>query len=261
MTVPFVGGSYPLKRKKADTQRTVNLYVANVESGQGKSKQFLKSIPGLTEFSPVPIVPVPDGFNPDPSVFDSARWVLSVGNTRATVPPGSGTLTHTRSINGRADKRYFEAVTSANNGLGEDALVGLMNQYFPYSTRLGDLYINAGGEGVDPLAHSCSYNISGQVQKDAVLLDTIDAYAVDTVVMIAFDGVTGHVWFGNNGVWDGSPGAGTGWNVALTAGGTYYVGVGLDNNGSASNLVDWQGHFITDDLTYPAPAGFLGWDD
>jgi uncharacterized repeat protein (TIGR01451 family) len=49
--IPFVGGSYQLKRKKADTQRVINLLVTNVESGSGKSKQFLKSIPGLTVFT------------------------------------------------------------------------------------------------------------------------------------------------------------------------------------------------------------------
>jgi uncharacterized repeat protein (TIGR01451 family) len=49
--IPFVGGSYQLKRKKADTQRSINLLVTNVESGSGKSKQFLKSIPGLVPFS------------------------------------------------------------------------------------------------------------------------------------------------------------------------------------------------------------------
>lgn len=51
MNVPFVGGSYPLKRKKADTQQTVNMIVCNVESGSGKARKFLKSVAGLTRFS------------------------------------------------------------------------------------------------------------------------------------------------------------------------------------------------------------------
>ncbi len=54
--VQFVGGSHELRRKKADTQRSVNLFVADVESGAGKSAQYLKAIPGLRVFSAVPPV-------------------------------------------------------------------------------------------------------------------------------------------------------------------------------------------------------------
>lgn len=49
--VPFVGPSYELKRRKADTQRSINLMPTRVESGSGKSKQFLAPYPGLSAFS------------------------------------------------------------------------------------------------------------------------------------------------------------------------------------------------------------------
>lgn len=50
MAIPFVGGSYELKRKKADTQRSINLMPTPVESGSGKSGMYLAPVPGLTVF-------------------------------------------------------------------------------------------------------------------------------------------------------------------------------------------------------------------
>lgn len=48
MPVPFVGPSYQLANRRADVQRTVNMYPVRVESGTGKSGVYLKSVPGLT---------------------------------------------------------------------------------------------------------------------------------------------------------------------------------------------------------------------
>lgn len=59
--IPFVGGSYELRRKKADAQRAINLFPTRVESGSGKSPMYLASVPGLLVFSqepPVCLVPV-----------------------------------------------------------------------------------------------------------------------------------------------------------------------------------------------------------
>ena len=58
--IPFVGGSYELRRKKADTQRAINLFPTRVESGSGKSPMYLASVPGLAVFSgEPPLCPVP----------------------------------------------------------------------------------------------------------------------------------------------------------------------------------------------------------
>lgn len=57
--IPFVGGSYELKRKKADVQRTINMCPTPIESGTGKAKIFLQSIPGLRQFGETPPVPPP----------------------------------------------------------------------------------------------------------------------------------------------------------------------------------------------------------
>lgn len=45
--IPFVGPSYHLDLPKVDAQRSINLYPSVVESGNGKSRMILRSIPGL----------------------------------------------------------------------------------------------------------------------------------------------------------------------------------------------------------------------
>lgn len=49
--IQIVGGSYNLRCRKADVQRSVNLFPAIVESGNGKAPAILQSIPGLTLFA------------------------------------------------------------------------------------------------------------------------------------------------------------------------------------------------------------------
>lgn len=47
MPIPFVGESDLLSARKADAQRTINMYPVNTESGSGKSAVYLQAIPGL----------------------------------------------------------------------------------------------------------------------------------------------------------------------------------------------------------------------
>lgn len=49
--IKIVGGSYLLNCRKADCQRSINVFPSVVESGSGKSPAILKSIPGLVQFS------------------------------------------------------------------------------------------------------------------------------------------------------------------------------------------------------------------
>lgn len=53
MPVPFVGPSYTLATRRADVQRTVNMYLRATESGSGKPRTqfYLEQVPGLTLFS------------------------------------------------------------------------------------------------------------------------------------------------------------------------------------------------------------------
>lgn len=49
MKIPFVGGSYNLRTRRADVQRSVNLFPTAVESTPGKAE--LRSVPGLVQFA------------------------------------------------------------------------------------------------------------------------------------------------------------------------------------------------------------------
>jgi hypothetical protein len=54
----FIGGSYQDATLNADAQRSMNLYVETVESGDGKSNQILLGTPGLTALVTLPTSPV-----------------------------------------------------------------------------------------------------------------------------------------------------------------------------------------------------------
>ncbi len=49
--IPIVGPSYNIRVRKADIQRSINLFPSIVESGAGKAPAILQSIPGLTLFA------------------------------------------------------------------------------------------------------------------------------------------------------------------------------------------------------------------
>ena len=51
MAFPFVGPSYALDFRKADVQRSVNLYLDVIESRTGKAPAVLQSIPGYSLFA------------------------------------------------------------------------------------------------------------------------------------------------------------------------------------------------------------------
>ena len=62
--IPFVGPSYQLNTRKADVQRTVNMFVVRNEVAGGKSQMYLESVPGLNIFSePVAAAPGWDSSN------------------------------------------------------------------------------------------------------------------------------------------------------------------------------------------------------
>ena len=52
MKFPFIGPSYTLNARKADVQRTVNLFPVVREVAGTKSIAYLDSVPGLSVFSP-----------------------------------------------------------------------------------------------------------------------------------------------------------------------------------------------------------------
>lgn len=70
VAVDFVGPSYELSRKKADTQRLINMATTPIESGNsGKAAVFLQSIAGLKQFSDYVAPVIPPGFPCFPEVL------------------------------------------------------------------------------------------------------------------------------------------------------------------------------------------------
>lgn len=58
MMLKFTGPSYSLATRKADCQRSINVYVKRIESGSGKEDFILEDVPGLDEFTDLDDGPV-----------------------------------------------------------------------------------------------------------------------------------------------------------------------------------------------------------
>lgn len=98
--VPFVGGSYPLRRKKADVQRSVNLmptlmetpggkpqlYLSQLDIQNGKTGYFLKPIPGLGVFSYPPSTPGDQYWS---NVIALWHFDQNMIDSAGTFPPGN----------------------------------------------------------------------------------------------------------------------------------------------------------------------------
>lgn len=56
--IRFTGPSYSLATRKADCQRSINVYVKRIESGAGKEDYILEDVPGLVEFTDLSDGPV-----------------------------------------------------------------------------------------------------------------------------------------------------------------------------------------------------------
>lgn len=71
--INFIGPSYPLGNKAA-SERSINLYLSQIESGTGKAPFILKSIPGLTLFASL-------GAEYRGSIVIAGRAFVVAGNT------------------------------------------------------------------------------------------------------------------------------------------------------------------------------------
>jgi hypothetical protein len=75
--IPFVGPSYQLNTRKADCQRTVNMFVIKNEAAGGKSQMYLESVAGLTVFSEPIGIPGWDTTN------ENGVWIFTNGDFTA----------------------------------------------------------------------------------------------------------------------------------------------------------------------------------
>jgi hypothetical protein len=91
----------------------------------------------------------------------------------------------------------------------------------------------------------------------ATVISTAAAWAQNDILMCAYDGATGKVWFGRNGTWypptsggsAGNPAAGT--NETMTASGTVFPAVHCYGTGG-----DMTVNFGQRQFAYASPAGF-----
>ena len=91
----------------------------------------------------------------------------------------------------------------------------------------------------------------------ATIISTAAAWAQNDILMCAYDGATGKVWFGRNGTWypqtsggsAGNPGAGT--NETMTASGTVFPAVHCYGTSA-----DMAVNFGQRPFAYTAPSGF-----
>ncbi len=149
---------------------------------------------------------------------------------------------------------YAEVVPAAVGGLAELSI----------STEIGVTY-QAAPSGVNvPSGEGVGVQPNGSTLVDGLGGENVAPYVLGDVVMIAFDAVSGLVWFGVNGTWTGDPELGTGAaNASAPISGspyaiyinhplfTYSTGEGVSAvlNAKASQQ------------TYPVPTGFSPWED
>lgn len=113
MKIPFVGPSYQLRTRKADVQRSVNLFPSIVESQTGKAPGILQSVDGLVEFTDLG-API-RGF-----CFAQGRLFAVAGDTLYEVDSGGGSVSrgalHTSTGAVGMDKNRTQVIVTDGDG-------------------------------------------------------------------------------------------------------------------------------------------------
>lgn len=136
-SVPFVGGSYELRRKKADVQRSVNLMPTPIESGTGKADLFLKPVPGLSVFSEAEddVVTPPAACAPIMLChFDELPIINEVTGLEVDYsypPPSAGVVAA-----GGGFGNAFETVASYSSGVSRETFSVLIEEAITIEYRL-----------------------------------------------------------------------------------------------------------------------------
>ena len=143
-------------------------------------------------------------------------------------------------------KFYFEVQqTAQTGGPGPGLNVGLMNSLTPANTE-------------SPTNFRAIYLISGEKSSEAGRVAYGTACALNDVIQVAVDMVSGKIWFGKNGTWlaSGDPVAGT--NAAFTdlvsSGITWYPAL-INNISGVTNTANIN--FGQRGFAYTPPTGFL----
>ena len=112
--IPIVGPSYQLRVRKADVQRSVNMFPSVVESGTGKAPAILQSIPGLTLFASLG-APIRGLFTAKGRLYAVAGSGLKELSSAASIT-NRGTIGSTTGAVGMAENLNQLIITDGTNG-------------------------------------------------------------------------------------------------------------------------------------------------
>jgi hypothetical protein len=181
-------------------------------------------------------------------LFSSAT--LTNGNLDAEGPSsawhiGRGTIAFPTS-----GKWYWEATITGSSG----GSVAMSVATASAANSLPDFTTGTGYYGIVNNTGTTTNKVSNG---SATVISTAAAWAQNDILMCAYDGATGKVWFGRNGTWypptsggsAGDPAAGT--NETLTASGTVFPAV--HSYGSSGDVTV---NFGQRPFAYTAPSGF-----
>ena len=202
-------------------------------------------------------------YNSNPAIYTENFAVLSNGDMQGSTD-GAKFIFSGCGISDRngvqdlslTDKRYFEIVNTGPKNVGVNFVfykpfVGASNSANPFgdSNTLGGWFgANHGGTGEGVL--SAGGSVAG---------DSRYAVAANEVMLVAVDGTTGKVFFGQAGIWFSAQDPVTGANPAVT--------LGQLNANPFVTIYDTPGGIVASatirlgaDLRYTPPAGYKPWN-
>ena len=149
-----------------------------------------------------------------------------------------------------SDKWYWEATVTGTSSASYAISVATASA----ANSVADFTTGTGYYGV---VNNTGSTINKVSNGTATTISTAAAWAQNDILMCAYDGATGKVWFGRNGTWypptsggsAGNPGAGT--NETMTASGTVFPAVHCYGTSG-----DMTANFGARPFAYAAPSGY-----
>lgn len=176
----------------------------------------------------------------------SANLTLSGGNLVVTKTAGGGTHDGTaRATSSKSTgKFYWEVLVNTVAAGNEECAAGIANASAPLTNYIG---VDANGWGY--------VGVNGFKYHGGSGTSFGNTYTDNDVVMVALDMTAGNVWFGKNGVWQGSgsPNPATGTAPAFT-GITGSIFPACDAYDASAKFT---ARFLAASWSYTAPSGFV----
>jgi hypothetical protein len=181
-------------------------------------------------------------WNPNDRTNNSGQLTITNGNLNDSAAGGVGGAAVSATMGISSGKWYFEwtqSNASSNSrypAIGWIANTVISGGYFLISTNTGGVI---------------SYEASGAIYRNNVLITTVSSYTNNDVIGVAYDADTGKMWFAKNGTYQasGNPSAGT--NEISTLLGLILPAIS-HYDGSAGSVNFGQQPFV-----YTPPTNFL----